>query len=673
MIFSLRIRDCLLSPGSPHVCREVLDSRVYGGRIKVLNHEKFTEEYIELDAIRNGIANGTLILDRPGSPRVSIAAQSDDLQLLENNRFFNEVLRKIHKTKETRGLSFAKAYKIEAEKYAERGPDSLRRPFPSRAAMYRYVEREIAGLPLLRGNKNKGRRDPRYSEDVVSLICDAARDFYLKEESRVSVDWLTDHINREISVRKLHIPYKSISKKFVKATIHRVVSVDPERDRMDPKDAIAARSIGAIRIRVERPFERVEQDALHLPFVALTPEGISRDIWATLAVCCATGYPVGWHIVIGPPTERDALLCIESYMTPIKAERFEALGINHCLNPYAAASQIIFDNGSENRGERIYGLTAIGIDVKHCKAREAQGKPFIERLNRSVKEALQELAGCTRKDGKDGIRDPVALGDELKTVEEVELWVVRWLYERWVHTPLERHQWDELLTSAPRGKTPAERWTYLTETMGYPVPLPPSRTDWVEALYIREVRTLNRKSGITLPAGDYKGENLDYLVDRYGDHAVLTIRYDPDDFRQIYVRQDDPLYPLVPLRHEFADETTPAWSMKVAQEKFSAKKAEYVKPVEAQQFDDDLHQATVIDARSTRGRRRGTRAQSQETTRRAKEAEAYRRAADKPIPPSGPDRFAGSRASAFDQASAPEHPPCDPYGDVELLPVLKRK
>jgi hypothetical protein len=66
------------------------------------------------------------------------------------------------------------------------------------------------------------------------------------------------------------------------------------------------------------------------------------------------------------------------------------------------------------------------MDVKHCKAKEAQGKPFIERLNRSLKEALQRLPG-TRYEGKDGMRDPEALGDELMTIDALEKWIVRWL------------------------------------------------------------------------------------------------------------------------------------------------------------------------------------------------------------------------------------------------------
>jgi hypothetical protein len=39
----------------------------------------------------------------------------------------------------------------------------------------------------------------------------------------------------------------------------------------------------------------------------------------------------------------------------------------------------------------------------HCKSRHAHGKPFIERLNRSLKEALETLPGCTRLDAVDGI------------------------------------------------------------------------------------------------------------------------------------------------------------------------------------------------------------------------------------------------------------------------------
>ena len=55
------------------------------------------------------------------------------------------------------------------------------------------------------------------------------------------------------------------------------LTVDPEIERMDPRLVSAARSIARNRIVVTLPFERVEQDALHLPFVVKTEVNLHRQ------------------------------------------------------------------------------------------------------------------------------------------------------------------------------------------------------------------------------------------------------------------------------------------------------------------------------------------------------------------------------------------------------------
>jgi hypothetical protein len=99
------------------------------------------------------------------------------------------------------------------------------------------------------------------------------------------------------------------------------------------------------------------------------------------------------------------------------------------------------------------------------------------------------------------MRDPEALGDELMTVDVLEQWIVRWLYESWVNTPLERLRWDELLVDSVEGKTPLERVSYLTEEMGYPITMPPPRHQLMAALFEHDRCRLSAKTGITLKHG----------------------------------------------------------------------------------------------------------------------------------------------------------------------------
>ncbi|MHA0110733.1 hypothetical protein ACXYUI_26770, partial [Klebsiella pneumoniae] len=101
---------------------------------------------------------------------------------------------------------------------------------------------------------------------------------------------------------------------------------------------------------------------------------------------------------------------------------------------------------------------------------------------------------------------------------------------------------------------------YLTEDRGIPITMPPSRQQWLTALFEHKYCTLSAKTGITIAHGfRYKGDPISYLLAKYGDRASLQVVYNPDDFRQVYVFEDDDL-PLITLTHEHVRPATPAWT-----------------------------------------------------------------------------------------------------------------
>jgi putative transposase len=293
------------------------------------------------------------------------------------------------------------------------------------------------------------------------------------------------------------------------------------------------------------------------------------------------------------------------------------------------------------------------MDVKHCKAKEAQAKPFIERLNKSLKEALQRLPGCTRFEGKDGVRDPEARGDELMTFDALEKWIVRWLYEDWVNSPLDRLRWDEQLVDSVKGKTPLERLAYQTEEMGQPITMPPPRREWMAALFEHKPCVLSAKTGISLEHGfRYRGDAMSYLLAKYGDHAQLHVVYNPDDFRQAYVYEDDEL-PLVTLTHEHVREETPAWTFAEAKARFDSGMANWTVPDEKVQFERDMDEAVTGTVEIRKRKTRGKREENKETVRRAKDNSAVQRAIDRPL----------SAAAPF--GPAPLTNPSSPGGDLQ--------
>lgn len=651
MMSDLRAGDKLALPGKPDSYFEVLEGRLHAGSIELFDVEKRAPRYVEYNDICARISEGSLVLHRKGMPRVSIVAQYDNPALHARVRLLTYVLRRIDEIRNQRGISFDAAIALARDAYVEERAGQLpAHPFPSRATLYRARKNQRLGLPVLSGDKNKGNATPRYSNDLVDFVKAVIHDHFLVTESKWTVSDVTGYINREARRRSLHVAKNAISRKFVCATIGEL-TVDAEYDRMDPLDRVAGKSYAKKRIRAAFPLARIEQDALHLPFVVRTPHGVARTVYLVLAIDVCTGYPVGWHLVIGSPREMDSLLCLEMYLTPAKAARFAELGIARAPNIYGTPVLVIFDNGPETKGERIVRLERLGMDVKHCKAKEAQGKPFIERLNRSLKEALQLLPGCTRFEGKDGVRDPEALGEELMTVEALEKWIVRWLYEVWANNPLDRLRWDELLVESVKGKTPLERLTYQTEEVGHPIALPPPRHQWMAALFEHKMCVLSAKTGITLEHGfRYGGDAKSYLLGKYGDRAQLHVLYNPDDFRQAYVYEEDDL-PLVTLTHEHVREETPAWTFAEAKARFDSGMANWTVPAEKIQFERDLDEAVTGKGKASKRKARGKREENKETVRRAKDNSAVQRAIDRPLSaaaPFGPAPSTNSSLPAVD-------------------------
>jgi len=627
----------------------VTEDSLPAGRIRVLPTGSDTEKVLSLEDIAQKISADEYVLHRKSRPRVSPALQNDPQLDLATAQGMH-VLAKINAHRAKYGVSVCEAYSHVRKQHQTSG-DSQQ--FPSRATVYRYLKSERSGAPLLCGNKNKGNRIPRYGEEVCSLVVRLAREQFLVPQSRVNVHSLTKIVNRQARDMGIHSARSDISRKFVEKVVFQRLSADPEYERTDPKVRSAAKAVAKHQIRVFNVLERVEQDALHLPFLVETPSGPSRNVWLVHAVCCATSMPVGWCLVVGSPSASDGLRCAESVFFS-KKEKFEKLGIATGVDVFGLPSNLVFDNGPEAKNERMMALTRLGTSPQYCKSRHPQHKPFIERLNRSLKEALQTLPGCTRFDGVDGTRDPELLGDPSMSLEELERWIVRWYYEVWANTVLQRLVHTSEFCDADLGATPKQRFMRMQE-QGYAMPLPPNRRDWLLTTYIHDERTLCRKTGITVEGFHFKGDNLTLLIDRFGATRVKVL-YDPDDYRTVYVLDGEQ---LVPLHNCMVNEYTPAHSFNAAKERAaiiaSAPDAEGTAQRAA--FERDLYQrSTEASGKSVRSKP-SPKSTSHQTTAESKQKAAVARAMANPLPAS----------------FAPGNPDADiSLGSVEGLVVVNR-
>lgn len=582
--------------------------------VKLFDRVRHLEEIRELAEINEEIIDGTLVLLRDKAPAVPTPLVEDPLFNASLQTAMDQI-RAIEEVSKQQETSINKAYLLACQNGN----------LPSRATIYRRFAAKRDERPLLKGNACKGNRKERYGDEVIQLICKCASSLYLSPGSTWKLKSLHDFINDQAHENQLLQPGRNISRKYIQKVIYNNVSVDPELDRMDPKLAAAAKSKAPNRIKVSAPFERVEQDAVHLPFVVNTPYGASNSVYLIHAIDCCTGMVVGWHLFLGAPSEAEGLKCIESILYP-KSTLLASLGLKYEIDIYGSPHQLIFDNGPETKGERMSKLVRLGIDAMHCKSRHAHGKPFIERLNRSLKEALETLPGSTRVDGKDGQRDPVALQDTLMNLDTLHCWIVRWYFEAWGNTTLKRHLRSDLNDWTVEA-TPIGRWKQLTEHRGMPLPLSPPKSDWLMTLYEHETRVLSPKTGVTCRGFNYRGHNLAYLVNKYG-HKELRILVNPEDYRRIWVLERDDTS-MVELVEEFVTDASPAYSFAQMKEKIAAQKSQQAESPTKAAFRRDVHEQSVVSAS---GKRKSSKHQvNQDIVKKTKEAKAVQRAAQNPL------------------------------------------
>jgi putative transposase len=606
----------------------VTDPTLVPGRIKVYDLIEEVEKFIAFDDIKSGIATGVLEIHRTGEANTSGSHPSrteEDQEFGNALRFVNLLVAEMDSSRSSALQSYEKLKKMFVAGVLDLNE------FPSRPTAYRHLARRRQDLPILFGNSGKGNRSPRYSEAVTRLVIEKSEQLFLVTKSRFTLSKLTEHINNVAHDDGLLSRATSISRKYVERVIHEHLTRDSEKARMDPKDAIAAKAIAGNRIRIAAPFMRIEQDGLHIPWELSTPYGPSRDVWHIHAIDCSTSMPVGWLLSIGAPTVSKTLACVESILFS-KKQRLAALGLEYEFDCYGTPSLLVFDNGGENKGDRIQRLTRMGIDPMHCKSRHAHGKPFIERLNGSLKRDLEILSGGTRFDGKDGARDPHELGDVPTDITSMESWIVRWYYEHWAHQPLERHLRSVFVDEEWMGATPLARWNKFSTEMGYAMTLPPSLDSWRMIRYEHHRRTLSRKTGITFEDWQFRGGNLAALIETFGE-IPIDIYVDVDDFRCIYLPTVGGSE-LIELVNIDVDTTTPAYSFKRAREILEDARSRTDASTSQANFRRDLFRSAISPFDPTANRPKSSVKVSKATTKRAKDFAAVERARNAPLKPS---------------------------------------
>lgn len=576
-----------------------------------------------LKTLREEIALGNITTDSPETVKGTIQGITNSIAAFQLFQFNWAVASKV-KAMVKQGLSQQKAIRSLLGTSIELATGEFW-PMCSERQAYRILASAGQGnAALIPAFEQRGNRKSRYDEHIIEVTLQLLKNLYAVSRSKISLSKLTDLVNHTIYIENPTKSAPKVSRKYVRSILIKHLSPDLDTKRLDPRIAKSLKAVAANRIRPGAPLNRVEMDAVHLPFLIQTEYGVADNLWLLLAIDCETGLPLSWWLMLTNPTTEDTFQCLERAIYP-KAELLRSMGIQFDIDPYGAMLNLIWDNGAENSRQRMARVAEVGINPQWAPKDSGNYKPFVERLNRSLKTALEALPGCTRFDGKDGKRTELAKKDKLMTKTELEHWIVRFLFEKVPHQPLERFNTEDYEIDGTLGLTPAKRWrTYEASTL---LPLPPPREDWRKLRYVKVQRALNNKTGISLFDYDFKGDNLKILIAQCGPSAKVPVYYNPFDYRSVYV-PDKITDDWLRLQNAEVTEKTAAFSFDDARKQRKARALGHSPHPVAQQFDNDMNQA-IIDAPGATKNRTARRKEAHAITRAD---QAVQRAYDNPLP-----------------------------------------
>lgn len=605
-MYDLLNGDVIIDNESQKQIFKVISKVLYDGKIELFSSQQSSKIFFDYSEIYQNIAFNRWSIKRLNENFKQVRRKNlNDMSLVERYsteemeklNFYQNILIEIESIMNKNGCSFNKAL----EYYLKDSNSSglIGKLPPSKSTIYRVKVNKDKGRPLLSGNISKGNRNAKVNEKVRLLTDQFINEYFIQPHSPFDKKDAIEYINHELKI-SLGEKFK-ITRKYFKS---RLMEICPnyKTARLLPKERPNARSIATKRIIVAAPFERVELDCISLPFRIQSPYGVVSVITLMIALECFTSSVVGWQIVLGTADSTHTLKCLNMAMNPqSRKKELNRLGIIADNGIYGAPRRVVWDNGPEFKGERLAKLPGVGIATESTQSHTGAQKPFIERFNRTLKEAIGTLPGTTRLNGKDGQRDPVALEERLMTLDELEQWVVRFMFELYPTRPLERFSRNVggafVDEKTNFGTTPRERCMAVLEGRTGFLPLPVPVESWRSIEFETVTKKLSKSTGITHETFHYKHKSMVQIINQFGPSVEVTVRVNPDDFRHVFVEL--PTGESYTFSEEYLQQDTPVMSFRQAKQlkKENAKRVPISTP-EAEAFSADLHH-TVMNRKAS--------------------------------------------------------------------------
>jgi putative transposase len=227
--------------------------------------------------------------------------------------------------------------------------------------------------------------------------------------------------------------------------------------------------------------DRIELDHTMLDVILIdrrTGAPLGRP-WLTLAIDVYARMIVGIYLTFEPPSSHSVLQCLKFAVLPKDSFLEQFPDIKNSWPVVGLFKTVVFDNGLDAHGGRVrYICEEIGSSVQYCPSRSPWFKGTVERIYRTLNEALlHAIPGTTFSNTRQRGAYPSEKLCRMDKTAFLQV-LVRWIVDVYHVTP---HR--------STGMPPLERWKQSAATSAVDLPLSPGDLDVLTAR--RTVRHLH--------------------------------------------------------------------------------------------------------------------------------------------------------------------------------------
>lgn len=417
-----------------------------------------------------------------------------------------------------------------------------------------YASRRVGGFPSLRTIKawdsadrrkgeiglrprhhKKGNRTPRYDVLFEKITLDILEERFLTSD-RMTITKLGELVKGlyKEKCKDLNIKPGPCGHKSVTAIVQSLPHADVVKLRLGSAEARKQYLLAMKVQQVALPFERVEADCTPLDLWCVDDDGdpVGRPT-VCAAIDCATGILLGLQIAWGAPTSSLVARTIKEVFVPKSDEFFERFNITNRFQAIGTPQQIVSDQGSENSGPLIQSMmSSTWQDWLKCIPGQPDKKPFIERFFRELSRFITQFKGASQtSEIGPKKRTKLAQTEATYTIQEVEEMLQRWRYD--VYAQKQRRRVQNILRT---NESPFAAWTRLSRK--HILPPAPNPAQVREMFMVEEAVRVAERYGIMYKNICYASFELRNYLERVGVRNKVQIRYDPNDIREIAVRDE---------------------------------------------------------------------------------------------------------------------------------------